>query len=300
MGGQQVAFTGGNVRLLHMIDSAISGEGRRRLIVTADDFGLDESVNEAVERAWRDGILTAAGLMVGAPAAADAVDRARRMHGLGTGLHVVLTDGKPVLPACEVDFLTDSQGSFLDNMAVAGVRFFVDPRVRRQLAKEIRAQFEAFKRTGLPLDHVSAHKHFHLHPTVLGLIIDIGREYGMKAVRLPLEANGPRGLIPWVKLMRRRLIGAELRYNDRVFGLVKTGQLDEARVAEYVANLADGVTEIYFHPASRLGITPAMAGYRHVDELAALLSPRVSAAIRDASIDLIAFGDIAKTRFEAG
>lgn len=277
-----------------MIDSGARGAGRRRLIVTADDFGLDECVNEAVERAWRQGILTAAALMVGAPAAADAVDRARRMNGLGVGLHVVLTDGEPVLPACEVDLLTDSRGRFLDNMVLAGVRFFVDPRVRRQLGKEIRAQFDAFKRTGLPLDHVSVHKHFHLHPTVLGLIIDIGREYGMKAVRLPLETNGPRALIPWVKLMRRRLTGAGLRYNDQVFGLVETGHLDEGRVAEYVANLAGGVTEIYFHPASRLGITPAMAGYRHVEELEALLSPRVSAAIREANIELIVFGDIAE------
>lgn len=280
-----------------MIVSDAGGAGRRRLIVTADDFGLDESVNEAVERAWRQGILTAAGLMVGAPAAADAIERARRMNGLGVGLHVVLTDGEPVLPASDVNLLTDSRGRFLDNMVIAGVRFFVGPRVRRQLAKEIRAQFEAFKRTGLLLDHVSAHKHFHLHPTVLGLIIDIGREYGMKAVRLPLEASGPRALIPWVKLMRRRLIGAGLGYNDQVFGLVETGRLDEDRVATYVANLPGGVTEIYCHPASRLEITPAMAGYRHLEELAALLSPRVSAAIRDTNTELIAFRDIAGTRF---
>lgn len=278
-----------------MIDSGARGAGCRRLIVTADDFGLDEAVNEAVERAWRQGILTAAGLMVGAPAAADAIDRARRMNGLGIGLHVVLTDGEPVLPASEVNLLTDSRGRFLDNMVVAGVRFFVDPRARRQLAKEIRAQFVAFERTGLPLDHVSAHKHFHLHPTVLGLIIDIGREFGVKAVRLPLEPDGPRALIPWVKYMRRCLIGAGLRYNDQVFGLVETGRLDEARLAGHVADLSDGVTEIYSHPASRSGITPAMAGYRHVEELEALLSPRVSAAIRDADIELITFSGIAKT-----
>ncbi|NWP61353.1 ChbG/HpnK family deacetylase, partial [Escherichia coli] len=54
----------------------------RRLVVTADDFGLSREVNEAVEQAHREGILTAASLMVSAPAAADAVARARRMPGL--------------------------------------------------------------------------------------------------------------------------------------------------------------------------------------------------------------------------
>lgn len=265
----------------------------RRLIVTADDFGLDTAVNEAVEQAWREGILTAAGLMVGAPAAADALDRARRLEGLGMGLHLVLTDGAPVLPPEEVDLLVDSQGRFNDNMVVAGVRFFFDYRVRRQLGAEIRAQFEAFSRTGLRLDHLSAHKHFHLHPTVLSLAMAIGREYGLKAVRLPREPEGPRALLPWLALMHRRLLRAGLHCNDRVLGLADTGRMDEARMAAYIEKIPHGVTEIYCHPASRNGITPAMHDYSHTAELAALLSPGVAAAIDRAGVKMIAFRDIA-------
>jgi predicted glycoside hydrolase/deacetylase ChbG (UPF0249 family) len=70
----------------------------RFLIVTADDFGLHEAVNEAVQRASREGILTAASLMMGAPATADAVRRARELPGLRVGLHLVLVDGVPLLP----------------------------------------------------------------------------------------------------------------------------------------------------------------------------------------------------------
>ena len=68
----------------------------RYLIVTADDFGAALAVNEAVEIAHTQGILTAASLMVGGEAADDAVERARRLPGLGVGLHVVLADGRPV------------------------------------------------------------------------------------------------------------------------------------------------------------------------------------------------------------
>ncbi len=60
------------------------------LIVTADDFGAAVEVNEAIETAHRDGILTATSLMVAAPAAADAVARARRIPSLRVGLHLVL------------------------------------------------------------------------------------------------------------------------------------------------------------------------------------------------------------------
>ncbi len=82
------------------------------LVVTADDFGVAIEVNEAVELAHRDGILTAASLMVAGDAAGDAVERARRSPRLGVGLHLVLVEGRPMLPANEVPDLVDPEGRF--------------------------------------------------------------------------------------------------------------------------------------------------------------------------------------------
>ena len=138
----------------------------KQLIVTADDFGAATQVNEAVERAHREGILSAASLMVAGAAAGDAVARARTMPKLRVGLHLVLVEGKPVLPASAVPNLVDSTGHFRTDMARTGMAMFFRSVVQRQLENEIAAQFEAFRATGLPLDHVNAHKHFHLHPTI--------------------------------------------------------------------------------------------------------------------------------------
>ncbi|MEO9191466.1 MAG: hopanoid biosynthesis-associated protein HpnK [Acetobacteraceae bacterium] len=158
----------------------------KRLIVTADDFGLSEAVNEAVERGHRDGILTAASLMVAGPAAADAVRRAKSMPSLAVGLHLVVIEGPAVLHQAIAP-----GGQFPSEQFRLGVNYFFRPRARRQLAAEIRAQFEAFAATGLPLDHANAHKHMHLHPTVGRLLIDIGREFGLRAVRVPAEWASP-------------------------------------------------------------------------------------------------------------
>ena len=184
---------------------------------------------------------------------------------------------------------------FGNNMVRDGVRFFALPAVRRQLEAEIRAQFQAFADTGLPLDHVNAHKHFHLHPTLLEMLVRIGDEFGVPAVRLPREpawearrANGSfagpavAGLLsPWLAIMRRRLRAARIAHNDYVFGMSSSGSMDEPRLLEILARLPDGVTEIYLHPAVESGaaIAASMSGYRHTDELAALLSPRVRAAV---------------------
>ncbi len=137
--------------------------------------------------------------------------------------------------------------------------FFL-PHVRRQLAAEIRAQFKAFAATGLPLDHVNTHKHFHLHPTVLSLILSIGREFGLRAMRLPLESDAPMLLRPWLALLRRRLRRAGIVHNDYVVGIARSGAMDEAVLLAALAKLPDGIGEIYLHPAVTSGaaIAPTM------------------------------------------
>ena len=277
------------------------------MIVTADDFGLAPEVNAAVETAHKNGILTAASLMIGAPAAADAVDRARRMPSLKVGLHIVLTDGYPVSPGSRLSSLVDGSGRFRSDMGRASVRLFADPMARRQVAEEIAAQFEAFLATGLPLDHVDCHKHWHLHPTISGLLLDIGQRYGMTALRVPEEPLRVLKLVEtqtssrlsWVTstcaaLLRARVRRRRLLAADRVFGLAWSGAMTEARVAGLLAHLPDGLTEFYFHPATSNSFSDAVPGYRYAEELAALVAPKIVSAARSHGIRLIGYSDLAE------
>jgi chitin disaccharide deacetylase len=266
----------------------------RRLIVTADDFGASIVVNAAVEQGHRDGILTAASLMVAGAAAADAVERARRLRTLGVGLHLVLVEGRPVSPIEQVPDLVDETGHFRTNMARAGVDFFFRPTVRRQLAGEIEAQFAAFARTGLPLDHVNAHKHFHLHPTIAGLILAIGGRYCLRGARAPIEPDAvlrtiepvTRGIsdriaAPLARIVARRFRRAGLTVPDQVFGLAWTGHMTAPRVAALIERLPPGLSELYLHPATEDGWPGHAPGYAYRDELAALVDPAVRAALGD-------------------
>lgn len=271
---------------------------QRRVVITADDFGLGVPVNEAVEIAHREGVLSAASLMVAGDAAQDAVARARRHSSLRVGLHVVVVDGRPVLPPRAIPALVDRDGWLDRSLVRAGVRYFFLPRARRQLYAEVRAQFEAFRATGLPLDHVDAHRHMHLHPTVLSAILALAPEFGIRVVRLPREPLAAlRGasrarrlgaltrtvlLAPWLALMGWRLRRAGIDSPAQVFGLGDSGAMTEEVVLRLVAQLPAGSTEIYFHPAtassSEAALLP-MSAERHEAELRALCSPRVRAAL---------------------
>jgi hopanoid biosynthesis associated protein HpnK len=245
--------------------------------------------------------------MVGAPAVADAVERARRLPGLRVGLHLVLIGGRPVAPPDRLRRLVRRNGRFGDDPFRAGLRYFFAPGIRRQLAEEIRAQFEAFRATGLALDHVDAHEHMHLHPTVARLVVEIGRDYGLRAVRLPAEpravlraafpverhaAQPPGFAVAWLRWRLRR---AGIAMNDHIFGIAWSGGMTETRLLGLLPHLPDGVSEIYFHPAAErsAALAAAMPKYRHTEELAALLSPALRRRIDEFGIELVSYGDLA-------
>jgi hopanoid biosynthesis associated protein HpnK len=286
----------------------------KRLIVTADDFGLSIPVNEAVEEAHRRGILTAASLMVGAPAAGDAVNRARRMPKLGVGLHLVLVDGQPLSPIEDIPDLLQPDGLFSSDLFRKGAEIFLRSETRAQMDSEVEAQFEAFRRTGLPLDHVNGHHHFHLHPSVAASIAARAARFDVRAVRVPNEpflsswramGDGLRRRfatwlfhLPQVWSLKRRLRSAGIAANDRIFGLNDSGAMTRTTVLKFLEHLPGGVSELYCHPATRRWDTPfpIRPDYRCVEEFEALVDPEVVAAVKRLQIELIPFAALAAPR----
>lgn len=253
------------------------------IIFSADDFGLTESVNEAVEQAHRHGRLTQASLMVAAPAAADAVRRARTLPDLKVGLHLVLVDGDSLLGHARLPHITGPDGRFSTNQAALGVKYFFSPAARRELRAEIEAQFAAFAQTGLVLHHADAHKHFLLHPTIARMMIDVGKQYGLKRLRVPAEppaimarlgesiSFGDHALYTWTRLLRWQARGLEVP--DQVFGLKWSGHMTAERIARLLPLVPPGRTEIYTHPATYRdpALVKLMPDYEHVAEFEALM-----------------------------
>jgi hopanoid biosynthesis associated protein HpnK len=288
------------------------------LIITADDFGRSSEINAAVLEAHQRGVLTSASLMVAGDAFDEAVEIARRTPTLAVGLHVVLVDGKSVLPAGRLPRITDAQGRFPNAPAQLGVRYFFDPRARRQIAEELEAQFSRFAQTGLKLAHVDGHQHMHIHPAVFPLLISVARRYGAGGIRLPrdelrfairhdlrrlgpfdrLRTGNALRKIGWAlvfgllsRYCQRLLRGSPMTVAQRVYGLMQTGRMEEAYVIALLEHMRGDSAEIYFHPTT--GVRMDDLG-PNPQELETLLSAAVRQTIVSRKLCLCAYPDLAQ------
>jgi hopanoid biosynthesis associated protein HpnK len=269
----------------------------KQLIITSDDFGLSSGVNRAVEQAWKNGILTCASIMPGAPAFAEAVKIARRNPALQVGLHLTLVQGMSVLPPNELLGLVDAKGNFSSNPVTTGFKYFMDRALYCQLKREIGAQIKKVIDAGINLTHIDGHLNIHLHPTVFRILLELMPQYGIKTFRLAkerlshnLQFNSERKFGKYLENFifgrltdkaRPELERLGIEYAGEVKGVLSSGRMTEEYLLNIIDDLQDGLTEIYFHP----GILPdkeisrLMPDYRHQEELAAITSQQVKAKL---------------------
>lgn len=270
----------------------------RRLIVNADDFGRSASINAAVIRAHREGILTTASLMMNEAACDEAVQLAKANPRLGVGLHLTLLMGHAALPPSRIPGLVNERGEFSNAPAATGARYFFRRELREPLRAEIHAQFARFRATGLPLDHVNGHLHMHLHPVVLKILMDDAAELGITHLRWtrdPFWLNARLASGRWFYRLghallfnllsaraRKPLLARRIRHTRVVFGLLQNGFVDENYLLKLLPRLPDGDAEIYSHPS--------LDEFRN--EFEALVSPRVMALVQSEGIQLIRYQDL--------
>ena len=270
----------------------------RRLIVNADDFGRSSSINTAVVRAHREGILTSASLMVNESAREEAVCLAKQNPELGVGLHLTLVCGTSALSAQKIPGLVDANKSFTSNAVVAGLRYFFLKKLKTQLREEIDAQFQKFNATGLKLDHVNGHLNIHLHPVIFEILMENAQHWGIRHLRLTsdpfvLNSKIARGNFFYrashaviYKMLSGRarplLQRLGIHHTENVFGLLQNARVDEGYLRNLLANLPPGDSELYSHPS--------LDEFKH--EFDALISSQAKELVAKNNIQLIRYQDL--------
>jgi predicted glycoside hydrolase/deacetylase ChbG (UPF0249 family) len=281
------------------------------LVTTADDFGLDAAVNEAVERAFLAGTLTSASMMAGMPGTEEAARISRRHRGLSVGLHLNLTVGNAISGAAPRT-LTDQEGRFRQRRGIERsslVRRFDAEEVERELL----AQLDALRELDVEVDHIDGHQHVHILPGIFPVVERVARARRL-AVRIPHHRFLRSGRLPGCdlkKTMRRSLLTAamqlsgalrppaDLLVNDHFrcfFDLQPRPRRFLLRHAEVVLrSLRPGITEWMLHPSTQpvAGEEDTPLGRLRTDELELLTSWDLGEQlVLSTEITLVSYGEL--------
>jgi hopanoid biosynthesis associated protein HpnK len=283
----------------------------KRLIVNADDFGLTAGVNRAIIEGHTRGAITSATLMANMPAFDAAVRLAQDHPSLGVGLHINITQGRPVAEASRVGSLINDRGEFWGTSGAILKRMLAGRLKIEEVVIELRAQIEKALKAGLRLTHVDSHKHTHALPQICEAIISTIKEYGINAVRAPRErwrfdrgaesfevikqSAGAFGISQLCRVSDARLKKSNVRTPDFFFGVARTGFWTKQWLIDLIERLPAGASELMCHPgyedAELDGVKTRLRASR-TNELQLLTDPDVVAKLEENGVELINFSSL--------
>lgn len=276
----------------------------KKLIVTADDLGLTPGVNRGIVRAFQDGIVTSASLLVTGSAFEEAVTLARQNPELDVGLHLTLVEERAVLRREALPTLVDETGRFPRTSGEFFRRAVLGRISWDEVEREIEAQLALFQKTGLRLSHLNSHQHLHMFPPVFQIVRRLTRGMDNVWIRNPA---GPWRKSPGVRMGRwvQRLglnltcLSAQALHRSRIpqmpdgmYGFEVGGRLTRPALEQILRKIPDGLYELICHPGEDDAETRTRYshwGYRWAEELEALTVPETRVVLKEQGIALTSF-----------
>ncbi len=277
-----------------------------RLIVHADDYGISESVNNGICLAHRDGILTSTSIMASGAAFEHGVEMLQQHSSLDVGVHLTLIEEQPLLSKGRIPSLVGEDGLFFSH-ATTFVKKYLTGRIQlSQVRSELDRQICKVLDAGIEVSHLDSHQHLHALPGIRSTVVDLAREYGIPAVRLPSESvqrymfRGSGSLSRLMQLFVLKAFCATGSWDgldtpDFFAGFYFGGRVTSENLRTILENLPDtGICELMCHP----GLADeknryAHWGYRQPEELEALLETEIAQLLSDKGVTLVSFRDVA-------
>jgi chitin disaccharide deacetylase len=283
----------------------------KRLIVNADDFGLTSGVNRAIIEGHTRGAVTSATLMANMSAFDSAVRLAKEHPSLGVGLHINITQGRPVAEALRVGSLLNDRGEFWGTSGAVFKRLLAGRLKIEEVVVELRAQIEKALNAGLRLTHVDSHKHTHALPQICEAIISTVKDYGINAVRAPRErwrfdrgaesfevikqSAGAFGISQLCRVSDAKLKRSDMKKPDFFFGVARTGFWTKPWLIDLIERLPAGASELMCHPGyedAELDVVKTRLRASRTNELRLLTDPDVVAKLKENGVELINFSGL--------
>lgn len=266
------------------------------LIVNADDFGRSLEINRGIVSAYREGILSGASLMVNFDAFEHAVKKSQQ-YGLPLGLHLNLTEGRPLSSTHLVSSLVKSDGHFFSK-ELFFLYYFSGKFKKKHIETELRAQVRKAKKAGILLDHCDSHHHIHLLPGITEFVNKLCFEYKISHIRFISQPKWSykyffSNLAQFVLSLLSRNTLDNSDGKSHFFGfelMLKNSKI--IALKDILSNLPDGVSELMCHPGYLSKNKIGFYNSQRCEELKALVNFDIKQYIKSQNIKLVSFSNL--------
>jgi len=278
---------------------------KKILIVNADDFGLTAGINRGIIKAFRQGAVRSASIMAVGRCYEDAVRLTKENPDFDIGIHLCLTEEKPILTKEKVSSLIGKDGHFFKTPVLFILNYLLGRIKHREIEGELDAQIRKVLNSGIKITHIDSHCYVHMLPFILKMVGELAKKYGISFIRYPYEhfisgkVNLSRRLIHSVLnisclLSRQTFKRMGISRVDYFYGFLNSGMFSAQYLMHILKAVDNGITEIVCHPGL---CDEEVTRYRYwryhwEEELEVLTSPDINKIINESGLELIGFKDV--------
>ncbi len=268
----------------------------KKIIFTADDFGMQESYNKAIFEAYTQGFLTSTCICANGGAYNSAVTEfLPKMSGIDLGVHLNIIEGKSLTQS---PLLTDKNGNFRHGFVSLLLNSF-SRNFMAHLEIEMRSQIEKVLKDCKKVTHINSHIHSHAIPNIFNLCVKLAKEYNIPYIRTQMEIPYSAGRAPkLINLLKIAVLNfftlknrscREILTNDYLIGVGFTGEMEQEAILKGVERLKNrsGIFEILIHPDSD---PTNKARYK---QFLAACDMKLKAKIEDTGFEFVKISDLA-------
>lgn len=282
----------------------------KRIIINADDFGMNQYVNEAIILGHQKGIITSTSLVASGDNFDEAVELAKQNPNLGIGIHVTLVGGlKPLSDLADVKSLVDENGVFFNSHTDFIKQVYTKNINFEEVYNELDLQFAKIMSSNINVTHVDGHQHLHVLPEVSSIVFALMKKYKINKIRIPKESYtflnnnysigriiGKCGLSFLAEKAHKKAKSLGIASPRYFWGMMNGGNLTEENLLAIIDAAKDkvGSHEVMIHPGTSNEALNAIYGwnYHWEEELASAMSSKVFEKLKDNGFELVNYGDI--------
>lgn len=153
----------------------------KKIIVTADDYGMSNAVNRAIDAGVEIGLITSTNIMTNMDYYREAA-KLKGLKNLSLGIHFTLSAGRPVCEVNEVPTLVGNDGCF-HNVKKFKKLYRKGEISSAEIVKELKAQYKRYEELLGKPDYWNTHQNVHVGFKIYKLFVDTACELGIEKMR---------------------------------------------------------------------------------------------------------------------